>query len=198
MKKIKFQGPFYKKSIEQFSPIVSRAFRLYANQLAKKPHQPGKSTITGGEIIGAEPPPRPNLRYQFWDQLLEYAKPKTDLHAKIKTSKYDWIGRRIHGLWYNYVVGQHQSRVELWIDNGKNTEAENKEIFDKLVAAKAEIEQIFGGPLEWRRMDGKKACCIRKQITLGGYRDDEQAWHKIHEAMVDAMIRLHAALSPHL
>ena len=38
-------------------------------------------------------------------------------------------------------------------------------------------------------MDEKRACCIRKQINLGGYLD-EQNWPKIHEAMVDAMIRL--------
>ena len=94
-------------------------------------------------------------------------------------------------------MGQHQSRAELWIDKGKNAEAENMEIFDRLVAAKDEIEQIFGGPLEWRRMDEKRACCVRKQITLGGYRD-EQNWRKVHEAMVDAMIRLYAALSPHI
>ncbi|MFH1595451.1 MAG: DUF4268 domain-containing protein [Pseudomonadota bacterium] len=148
-----------------------------------------------GDISGLQG--RDKLRYQFWNRLLDYAKTMTDLHAKIKPSEYDWIGRRINGLWFNYVVGQHQSRAELWIDKGKNAEAENMEIFDKLVAAKADIEQSFGEPLEWERMDGKRACCIRKKITLGGYRD-EQNWLKVHEAMVDAMIRLYAALGPHI
>jgi len=137
------------------------------------------------------------LRHQFWTQLLAMAEKKTDLHAKIKPTKYDWLGRRIYGLWFNYSVGQHLGRAELWIDNGKDAEAENKEIFDKLVANKAEIEQTFGGPLEWERLDGKRACRIRKQIDLGGYLD-EQTWPKVHEAMVDSMIRLHKALSPHI
>jgi predicted type IV restriction endonuclease len=138
-----------------------------------------------------------DLRYQFWTQLLALAEKKTDLHAKIKPTKYDWLGRRIHGLWFNYSVGQHQSRAELWIDKGKDAEAENNEIFDRLVANKAEIEQTFGGPLEWERLDGKRACRIRKQITLGGYLD-EKNWPKIHEEMADAMVRLHTALSPHI
>jgi hypothetical protein len=94
-------------------------------------------------------------------------------------------------------VGQHLSRAELWIDKGKDSEAENNEIFDRLVANKAEIEQTFGGPLEWERLDGKRACRIRKQITLGGYLD-EKNWPKIHEEMADAMNRLYAALSPHI
>jgi len=94
-------------------------------------------------------------------------------------------------------VGQHQSRAELWIDKGKDSEAENNEIFDRLVANKAGIEQTFCGPLEWERLDGKRACRIRKQITLGGYLD-EQNWPKIHEEMADAMNRLYTALSPHI
>jgi hypothetical protein len=186
VKFIKNQVPYFKCIPKnKFSFIVQKAFNQFVDETIIGPPTPVPSS-------------KHDLCKRFWDQLLEYAKLKTDLHAKIKSSKYEWLGRKIYGLWFNYVVGQHQSRAELWIDKGKNAETENKEIFDKLVAAKEEIEQIFGGPLEWRRMDGKKACCIRKQITLGGYRDDEQAWHKIHEAMVDAMIRLHAALSPHL
>lgn len=137
------------------------------------------------------------LRYQFWTQLLALAQEKTDLHAKIKPTKYDWLGRRIYGLWFNYSVGQHLGRAELWIDKGKDAEAENKEIFDKLIASREDIEQTFGGPLEWERLDGKRACRVRKQITLGGYLD-EKNWPKIHEEMADAMNRLYTALSPHI
>lgn len=137
------------------------------------------------------------LRYQFWTQLLALAQKKTDLHAKIKPSKYDWLGRRIYGLWFNYAVGQHISRAELWIDKGKNSEDENNEIFDRLLTKKVEIEQTFGGPLEWERLEGKRACRIRKQITLGGYLD-EQNWPKIHEEMADAMNRLYTSISPHI
>ena len=66
-----------------------------------------------------------------------------------------------------------------------------------LAAVRGDVEQAFGGPVEWERLDGKRACRIRKQIDLGGYLD-EQKWPKIQEEMVDAMIRLHTALSPHI
>jgi hypothetical protein len=60
------------------------------------------------------------------------------------------------------------------------------------------VEQAFGDRLEWQQLEGKRACRIRKQFNLGGYRDDEEKWPKIHEAMVDAMIRLEKALKPHI
>ncbi len=47
-------------------------------------------------------------------------------------------------------------------------------------------------------MDEKRACRIKKDLSQGGYRDDEQTWPQIHETMVNAMIRLHKALSPHI
>jgi len=198
MKKTKFQGPFHKKAIEQFSPIVSRAFRLYANQLAKKPPQPGESIITDPEIIKVEPPQRDMLHFRFWEQLLGYSKTITPLHSRITPGKDSWcgMGAGTSGLGYNYVIFKHQTRIELYIDKG-NKEV-NKEIFDRLVAAKAEIEQSFGGPLEWERKNEKRACRIKKDLSQGGYRDDEQNWPKIHEAMVDAMIRFHKTISPHI
>jgi predicted type IV restriction endonuclease len=181
----------------KFSFIVQNALKQFVDETIIEPTTPPlKPPEWNGRVVVK--PTSNDLCYKFWDQLLEYAKTKTDLHAKIKPTKYEWLGRGSHGLWFNYVVRPHQSRAELWIDKGKNAEIENKGIFDKLAAAKAEIEQIFGGPLEGRRMDENRACCIRKQITLGGYRDEEQNWPKIHEAMVGAMIRLEAAFSPHI
>ena len=107
------------------------------------------------------------------------------------------MGAGTRGLYYCYDIYQHKARVELYIDKGKKDEV-NKEIFNRLLATKEEIEQTFGGPLEWERLDTKQACRIKKDLNLGGYLDDEQNWPKIHEAMVDAMIRLHKALSPHI
>ena len=141
---------------------------------------------------------RSKLLQRFWKQLLAFSKTQTDLHSRITPGGDSWcgMGAGTSGLGYNYVISQHQTRVELYIDKGKREI--NKEIFDRLVAAKEEIEQSFDGPLEWERMDEKRACRIKKDLSQGGYRDDEQTWPQIHETMVNAMIRLHKALSPHI
>ena len=40
------------------------------------------------------------------------------------------------------------------------------------------------------RLKEQRACRIKKQFSLGGYRNDEEKWSKIQDAMIDGMIRL--------
>jgi hypothetical protein len=93
------------------------------------------------------------------------------------------------------VVTEHTTRVELYIDHGQATQAENKAIFDQLLAKKAEINAAFAEDLDWQRMDDMKACIIGHTIKLGGWRDPEK-WPEIQEATTDAMVRLEKALKP--
>ena len=139
------------------------------------------------------------FRQRFWTTLLERAKARTKLHANISPGHYSWIGTSAgkHGLQLNYVVRKHDAHVELYIDRGKESEKENKEIFDQLAKSKDSIEKAFGEPLEWERLEGKRACRIRKLLGLGGYQD-EASWPEIQEAMIDAMVRLAKALKPHI
>lgn len=88
---------------------------------------------------------------------------------------------------------RHDPSVALYIDRGKDMGTENEDIFDQLARSKEEIEEAFGGPLDWQRLKGARACLIKKEITLGGYRD-EHLWPEIQ----DAMIRLERALRPHI
>lgn len=140
------------------------------------------------------------IRYRFWGQLLDYAKGKTRLYENISPSEHDHIGTSVgkRGLGYIYTVTQHASTVELYIDRGKGSEEENKAIFDTLAKSKEEIEKAFGEQLIWLRLEGKRACRIKKKLQLGGYRDEEEKWPVVHEAMVEAMIRLDKVLRPHI
>ncbi|MCD6392424.1 MAG: DUF4268 domain-containing protein, partial [Planctomycetes bacterium] len=92
----------------------------------------------------------------------------------------------------------HSIDVELYIDLGKDKEKENLAFFEKLEKQKPRIEKVFGGKLEWQRLEGKRSCRIKKELKVGGYRDDELKWIRIHEAAVDAMIKLNKALNPHI
>ena len=93
---------------------------------------------------------------------------------------------------------KNEAQVELYIDRGKERDQENKAIFDNLFGHKEQVENTFGETLEWERLEGKRACRIRKIISVGGYRDEEEKWPQIHEAMVDAMIRLEKSLKPYI
>jgi len=138
------------------------------------------------------------LRKRFWTELLNAAKPKTSLHANISPGQHNWIGTStgVRGLGLNYVVRQHEAVVECYIDCGD--EEKNKSIFDQLIKARKKVESDFGGSLEWQPLEGRRACRIKKTITIGGYRDEESKWPQIYEAMIDAMIKLDKALKPHI
>jgi hypothetical protein len=142
---------------------------------------------------------RYGIRQRFWSLLLESARPKTKLHAGLSPSQYNWIGTGAGkaGLAFNYSVTQHATKIELYIDRGRDNEAENMRILDALLANKQEIEEAYGGALDWEPLEGRRACRISDQLEIGGYRD-EARWPEIAETTTDAMIRLERALRPHI
>ena len=139
------------------------------------------------------------IRHRFWTQLLERAKEKTKLHAAISPSRYDWVGTSAgkRGLGFNYSIIQHKADVSLYIDRGKEAPDDNKKIFDMLEKSKETIEADFGATLEWQRLEGRRACRIRKQIGLGGWREEDK-WPEIQDAMIEAMIGLEKAFKAHI
>jgi hypothetical protein len=141
---------------------------------------------------------RHHLRRKFWTEFLDYAKTRTKLHTAISATDHNWLGTGagISGLAYNYVLTKHGSTIELYIDQGKGAEANNKQIFDQFHASKSEIEEVFGGPLDWQSLEGKRACRICRKLTTGGYRSDESDWQELHKEMVTTMINLAKSLAP--
>jgi hypothetical protein len=137
------------------------------------------------------------LRKEFWTYLLERVKPKTKLHANLTPNIYYWIGTGagISGVTYNYTIGKHEGKIELYIDKDKEDGQENKEIFDNLFQNKEGIEKKFGGDLKWERLDGKRASRIAKYFPNGGYSDKEK-WDSICDNMIDGMIKFEKALAP--
>lgn len=142
---------------------------------------------------------RYTIRYKFWKALLQVAKDKSRLHAALSPGRYSWLGAGAgkSGLSYNYVTRQHDSNVELYIDRGEGCEQENEQIFDELMKNKNEIEKVFGEPLNWERLENRRACRISKKIVLGGYRDEDK-YPEIHKALVDAMCRFESSLKPYI
>jgi hypothetical protein len=201
IKKTSFGGVVTKLQFERLSPVVVSAFRQYINEVVsdtlKGALEEAKKAETG--TPNEEVSDKQILRQRFWTQLLGFAKTKTDLHTKISPTQGGWVGINAgaRGLSYCYSVTKNHATAELYIDRGKDSEEENENIFDKLAALKSDIEQTFGQSLEWERLDGKRACRIKRTITEAGYLD-EKSWPKLHEAMVDTMMRLEKAINPQI
>ncbi len=138
------------------------------------------------------------LRKRWWTQLVERSAAVNKLHAHITPGEYSWLGTSsgVRGLHLNYTVTQQACVAELYIDRGKASEEENKNLFDQLAAHKQEIEDAFGEPLRWERLDGKRGCRISFLQTMGGYRSPEEMWPTIQDGIVLTMDRLEKALRP--
>jgi hypothetical protein len=140
---------------------------------------------------------RYDIRRRWWSRLIE--RPDAKIHAHVSPSAYSWIGTSsgMRGLGLNYATTQDQSSAELYIDRGKESDQENKAIFDQLLSKRTEIEAEFGGNLSWERLEMKRACRIRAAVA-GGYRSPEGEWDGIQANLVSTMNRLEKALRPHL
>ena len=155
-------------------------------------------TGEGGPSDDSLPSDLGALQMEFWKQLLDKAKSRgLMLHARRKAARRGWIGAGagISRMWFVYVIWQDKAGVELYI--GSSDKRKNKKIFDFFYSNKARIEEDFGGPLQWQRLDDKKASRIRFEIRGGGLKDRDK-WDRIQNAMIDAMERLYEALKPHI
>ena len=193
--------------LNESSPASFYLLKLEAVRIEDSPPAPMLTLIVGSseesQEVGEtkrEFTERHSLRRRFWKSLLEGAKEKTSLHANTSASQYNYVmtGAGRSGLNFRYVIQQHTSEIDLYIDRGREADNENEEIFDTLEESKDKIEEVFGESLEWQRLEGKRACRIGKRFSLGGYRDDEEEWSEIQDTMIDGMIRLEAAFRPHI
>jgi hypothetical protein len=143
---------------------------------------------------------RYGLRKRWWTQLIERSAKLTKLHAHLTPGEWTRIGTSsgIRGLNLNYVVLQTECGVELYIDRGKDSTAENKSIFDQLYLHKDTIEMEFAAPLVWDKLENSRASVIRYTLHDGGYRSPEEKWGEIQERQIDAMIQFEKALRPYL
>ena len=182
-----------------FYLIKLEAFQIENSPAA--PHfsivaEPSEQLKDAGEIK-EELAERHVKRLEFWKQLLEKSKNRTDLFSNVSQTKDNWLstGAGKTGLSYSYVVLMDLVRVEFYIDLGDKNK--NKKIFDDLFKRKQQIEADFGGELEWQRLDDKRASRIAETVEHKGLKNVED-WPLIHDKMIDAMVRLEKALSKHV
>jgi hypothetical protein len=181
--------------------------KLAAYRISNSPAAPLLTTIVGpsedSKDFGDEKKDlaeRHRLRLTFWEQLLERAKAmRVTSHSARSPSKDGWIsaGAGKSGLHYNYVIRMDdEAKVELYIDVGDPLE--NKRIFDTLAGRREVIERAYGGPLEWDRLDERRASRIICTLKVAGLRSAPERWGESQTAMIEAMDRLVKALGPEI
>jgi CBS domain-containing protein len=86
-------------------------------------------------------------------------------------------------------------RVELYIDVGDKDH--NKRIFDALYARREVLEETFGEPLSWERIDDKRASRVARYYP-GTITDSKDALANLRIRAIEGMIRFRGVMLPAL
>tara|TARA_Y100001978_G_C23261049_1_gene231404 strand:- start:127 stop:480 length:354 start_codon:yes stop_codon:yes gene_type:complete len=110
-----------------------------------------------------------------------------------------WIGVSSgkRGLNFNYLGNKNICGAELYIDRGEDSQDENKSIFDQLKQKEQIINNKVTFPINWQRLDNRRASRIRIDFS-GGYRSTEEEWPELQKKMIDAMNQLEEAIRPEI
>ena len=107
------------------------------------------------------------LRMEFWKQLLDTPGSGPAPRSYVAEHRQlDLRQRGRGGFAYNYTIRMEDAQVEVYIDRGDAEQ--NKQLFDRAVRHNTEIEAAFGEPLEWQRLDAKRASRVRLLLAGGG------------------------------
>ena len=140
---------------------------------------------------------RQETRTRFWRGLLEVARNRSKTHSAISPRDTPWLYATagIPGFSWGYWLKQDRAGVDLWIERGDKVA--DVAAFRQLEQQKSAIEAAFGATLNWTLREGRRGCEVFYEINGGGYRDEER-WPEMYESLVDAMVRLEAAVQPYL
>lgn len=167
--------------IKQIIPV--KEAEEYTIKMAEKAQE---EQSTQDELKG-----RYQVRMDFWKQHLLKFNTKSNLFSNISPSKDNWLtaGSGVSGVGFNFTISKSYARTEVYMS--RSVAEENKFIFDKLLEYKETIEQKTG-KLEWERLDDKKACRIKQELTnVNLYERDD--WEKMSRYMTESMLKLEPA-----
>ncbi len=106
--------------------------------------------------------------------------------------------------WYTFASGNQQFkyshsftnsgrvRTEIYIDSGDRDE--NKAFFGRLYADRQSIESTFGCPLEWERLEDKRACRVALYRT-GSIEDSDEELQDIHDWGIENLLKFKDLMS---
>ncbi len=138
---------------------------------------------------------RHKIRLEFWRKMLEKInKSESNLFQNINPGKDNWLiaGVGLGGVGLAFVVSGTFARTEVTI--ARPDAEENKFIFDELFKQREQIESSFGGELTWERLDTKKMCRIKNELSgVSLYEEDD--WQEMINFMNDSMIRMEKAFT---
>lgn len=136
---------------------------------------------------------REKMYREFWSALSARSRGKTRLFVDTAPSTENWISISAgkSGFTFAYNFTRQEAQVELYIDTGDDSR--NKAAFDALYSEREAIEAEFGAPLDWQRLNHRRACRIRYVVSDRSRLNSRDQWPDLQDELIEAMIRLDRA-----
>lgn len=134
-------------------------------------------------------------RKEFWQLYLEAMQASScNLYDRVSATTDHWLNAAtgLSGVRYAVLFCKDFMRVEFAISRGEREE--NKAIFDALMRKQGVVEQRFGEPLEWERLEDRKSSRVKIESPVDGYNPDN--WPLIAEWLCEMVARMEKAFSP--
>lgn len=135
---------------------------------------------------------RHHVRFDFWTKILPKLKSKTPIFQNSSPTKDHWLsagGTGISGARYSMIITKSYAGVQL--EFGRANKDENKKLFDELLSQKSEIENKFGQPLNWERLDDNISSRISFNLDGVNVFNNED-WDKMFDFLTTNIIKLEA------
>lgn len=191
--------------LNESTPASFYLFKLEAVRIGDSIPAPLLTRIVGpspeGRAVGEQKihmAARVDEVYRFWASFLEYAKERLPLFQDIQPFRTNFIQKTAGVVGLHYLFSANKGEVNVELDIDLSDEAESFAAFQRLLAERDTIEQVFGGELDWQERPGKRMCRIRTTITTGGYASDGAMLPALFNEMVDRMSRLERATAPYV
>lgn len=127
---------------------------------------------------------RHQLRTEFWHLALEALRSaNVDLYANVRPGKDNWLNASfgLTGVHYSMIFNRDEARVDFALGTG--SQEINKALFDHLYANREHHESLYGGPLNWRRMDDNKVSLVVCAKPFDGHNRD--CWPQMVDWLVE-------------
>lgn len=148
-----------------------------------------KAVARQGELSDAQ-----IKRQEFWTMFNDVIDQRGKPFNKRKATTDHWyevaVGSSQCHISIDLVNKEHKIRVGLWI-------TDNKDMFDNMKAHQAEIEGAMGFPLEWYRLDNKKASVICANIPGLDFRRQDNYPELMNKA-IDMVLAEKKAFAPYI
>ena len=133
------------------------------------------------------------LRKVFWAELLAKFNLISSLFKNVNPGFDHWLsaGSGVGGAAFEFVITKSYAGVDLLF--GKDSQEDNKRIFDHMYKNKATIEEAYGSELIWERLDEKKSSRITDRLVEVDITNCED-WDKIKEFLCQTMLKFEKVL----